>query len=162
MVAVFCLTPQHHLHHFNLTMMMMRMMVTMMMMRRMMVMVMMIIWWWWWAVTDLYLFLHDNSVKAKQGVKLSRSSCDQNSLCVQQWWIHVGSDRTILYQYLVGHSITEFWILVEFKHFLTMATARTLIMTMAMTKTRVWNCDVRTVLYHWDVSRLRLQLDSNR
>ena len=37
MVAVFCLTPQHNLHHFNLTMMIMRMMIMMMMMMVMMI-----------------------------------------------------------------------------------------------------------------------------
>ena len=72
MVAVFCLAPQHHLHHFNLTMIFMIQ---------------------WWTVNDRrHLFLHHNSVKAHQWVKISRSSCDDDwfrfpTHWQNSWWL---------------------------------------------------------------------------
>ena len=72
MVAIFCLAPQHHLHHFNL---MMNYMIQ------------------WWTVNDRrHLFLHHNSVKAHQWVKISRSSCDDDwfrfpTHWQNSWWL---------------------------------------------------------------------------
>ena len=72
MVAIFCLAPQHHLHHFNL---MMNYMIQ------------------WWTVNDRrHLFLHHNSVKAQQRVKISRSSCDDDwfrflTHWQNSWWL---------------------------------------------------------------------------